>query len=854
MKTRRKGVAFFVFACLLFAALLTESVFAGENIGKVVGMVFDAQTKEVIEGAKITVEKKGEFKEEKKPVVTTKSGEYLAQADLGASSSEFSIKALLLSSSVSFLLNPGSVTKRERSIDVDSMNVKIEKEGYKTFTGTVPIYESGITKNQVVISPVFLAKNELPYASFVQTKFMDGKKLAVSVTPDKISLQEKKTKLHTVVKIPRLPFAIKPPLKIIATMDNFRQKARWYDGTGFLTKPIKEIGLKKDQDEVAFDFNVDKRFLQEGSAAVYAILSDGENSVLEGETAVVFVSSTDMPESVSFYRDAILSFEDREKAISLLKSAVQSASAYLPATKELAAFSLEESPLDAAGILETALPQFQEDVSLKLLYAYVLLAEKQTQKAREVLDAIKSAKLTPGKKAQKEKLLRDASLVENNMEVYVGHLDLSREDEMGIAKKKGFKSKRLFFKNKGYRETQEDKLLDAVQKKPQSESAWVALGDYYSDKADDSEEAVSESMQKFHQIHLDKAQWAYEKSLELKQENAETLFKLGKIYFQRDDLTKAMEIFEKALEIKKAGGEIKEWLGLTFYTLGEGEKAKDVLEEAGKQPKVFYTPYLLGVMAYKAGDKEAANKHWARALSMGREKAGGIRFGRKKNLANYAVNLDPACFGGCVIFNQGQWGFYKGFVYDEAQNVVNVVESESVLKNHPDNFLALYHLGDGLTQMGLVDEAIAALNQCVTINSEAQDCLLALGKAYAVKGDAAQAKDALSKLVTLNPYHPEAPVLLASLYEKDKQFNEAKTALENYLTYYTDDEGAKLALGNVNAEIEQEKLKASETVEPVKPKGEKKKEVKKKPVTTKKKETGKKKGTTKNKTKAKIKK
>ena len=52
---------FLVCAAVYF--ILSANAFAGENIGKVVGMVFDAQTKEVIEGAKVTVEKKGEFKD-----------------------------------------------------------------------------------------------------------------------------------------------------------------------------------------------------------------------------------------------------------------------------------------------------------------------------------------------------------------------------------------------------------------------------------------------------------------------------------------------------------------------------------------------------------------------------------------------------------------------------------------------------------------------------------------------------------------------------------------------------------------------------------------------------------------------
>ncbi len=798
MKARHFLMGFALF--FMFSA----PVFAGENIGKVVGMVFDAQTKEVIEGAKIIVEDKGEFKEEKKSIVTTKNGDFLAQADLGASSSEFSMGALMMSSGISLLLNPGSVMKKTRSMDVDHINMKIEKDGYKTFWGSVPIFKVNAKQNQVILFPVFLAKNESPAASFVQTKFMEGKTLSVSVSPETVSLQDKKPKLHVTVQLPELPFPIMPPLKMQFDVSNDNQLAKFKDGTEDLWNILdKKITLKKNQKDVSYDFNLPQRYqTNEGAVIVRAMLIDEENTLVEGKTAVMVVRSQYVKESASLYGKAVLSFGDKEKVLTLLKEAVSAANVYFPAYKELAVYS---TPQEAAIVLEPLLSQYPEDASLKILYARAQADLNNAQKAREILDATKNMKLSPGQKKSIAYLYGESFFLENNYDEAL-----------------------TYFKKADYAD--ERKLQIAAQKNPEKEKSWLDLGNFYAKSAEFWEDRSAES---YHDA-LKKAKEAYEKALVIKKDNAATLFSLGKIDFQRDDFPAAITMFEQAGEIKKSDKEIKEWLGLTAFRMGDEAKAKDALEAAKDKPKLFFTPYVLGLITYKNGDKEAAYKVWARALSLGREKVAGIKF--KQVGAELGLGL----------YAKSAWHFFKGFAYDEAQNVVNVVESEAVLKNHPDNFLALYHLGDALVQMGLVDEGIASLNQCVVVNTEAQDCLLALGKAYAVKGDTAHAKDALNKLMAINSYHPEAPVLLASLYEKDKQFSEAKTVLENHLTYYAGDEDATLALGNVNAEIEQEKLKAAETVEPVAPKGEKKK-----PATMKKKESGKKKGTTKNKGKAK---
>jgi hypothetical protein len=126
--------------------------------GKVIGWVMDANTRQPVPGARISVEIEGAFPETGKSTdVTDARGQFEARAPLGKISSKFDWGRLLTMHPISLLLSPKSVTKQTRMLDVTQVNARVEAGGYKPFVGRVRATLLDPDRFSVTLDDVWLA-------------------------------------------------------------------------------------------------------------------------------------------------------------------------------------------------------------------------------------------------------------------------------------------------------------------------------------------------------------------------------------------------------------------------------------------------------------------------------------------------------------------------------------------------------------------------------------------------------------------------------------------------------------------------------------------------------------------------
>ena len=96
-----------------------------------------------------------------------------------------------------------------------------------------------------------------------------------------------------------------------------------------------------------------------------------------------------------------------------------------------------------------------------------------------------------------------------------------------------------------------------------------------------------------------------------------------------------------------------------------------------------------------------------------------------------------------------------------------------VLRLHPDNALAHYHLGFAYRMVGRLSEEIGQYRTAANLGLESWDLFLNLGLAYAEQRQLSSAAAALEHAVFLAPERSEAHFNLALIYEREGRLGDA---------------------------------------------------------------------------------
>jgi Flp pilus assembly protein TadD len=96
-----------------------------------------------------------------------------------------------------------------------------------------------------------------------------------------------------------------------------------------------------------------------------------------------------------------------------------------------------------------------------------------------------------------------------------------------------------------------------------------------------------------------------------------------------------------------------------------------------------------------------------------------------------------------------------------------------LLRLHPNDALAYYHLGFAYGMVGRSAEEIDEYQKAVTLGLHNWDLFLNLGLAYAAQGELADAAEALEHAALRAPERPETHFNLALVYEAEHRLSEA---------------------------------------------------------------------------------
>jgi Flp pilus assembly protein TadD len=96
-----------------------------------------------------------------------------------------------------------------------------------------------------------------------------------------------------------------------------------------------------------------------------------------------------------------------------------------------------------------------------------------------------------------------------------------------------------------------------------------------------------------------------------------------------------------------------------------------------------------------------------------------------------------------------------------------------LLRSHPNDALAHYHLGFAYGMMGRGAEEIDEYRKAVTLGLHSWDLFLNLGLAYTARGELSDAAEALEQAILLDPERPETHFNLALVYEAEHRLSQA---------------------------------------------------------------------------------
>lgn len=160
------------------------------GIGSAYGFILDASTHQYLTGASVTLAVPADMEAIKNSHATTnQNGYFEIKAPLGESHTHSATERLADLSIASIL--GGGAKQVDRILTASCLNFTISKAGYKTFYGTVPVYDPDANKFRVNMSPVFLMPETQSYVSHTNPHYLLGKIDSVKlssqfVAPDEV--------------------------------------------------------------------------------------------------------------------------------------------------------------------------------------------------------------------------------------------------------------------------------------------------------------------------------------------------------------------------------------------------------------------------------------------------------------------------------------------------------------------------------------------------------------------------------------------------------------------------------------------------------------------------------------------
>ena len=203
-----------------------------------------------------------------------------------------------------------------------------------------------------------------------------------------------------------------------------------------------------------------------------------------------------------------------------------------------------------------------------------------------------------------------------------------------------------------------------------------------------------------------KARDTYEKLLALSPDSALGLNNLAYLYAEHlNQLDKAYQLAQKARELQPENGLVADTLGWILYKRGNYQQALALLQESvSKMPENPEVQFHLGMASYMMGQPDAARSSFEKAAHATTDFPG-------KDEAKRRLALVEGASGHAAELPAG--------------------ELEKLLRQQPNDLIALNRLAEGYEKQGEAGKAAAAYEQALKLNPKLPNAALKLAQLYA---------------------------------------------------------------------------------------------------------------------------
>ncbi|MFP4364269.1 MAG: tetratricopeptide repeat protein [Spirochaetia bacterium] len=232
-----------------------------------------------------------------------------------------------------------------------------------------------------------------------------------------------------------------------------------------------------------------------------------------------------------------------------------------------------------------------------------------------------------------------------------------------------------------------------------------------------------------------KAVAAYKKTIELQPDFVLAYNNLGTVYEAQEDYEKAVHYYLKGLDIDTNHPTLRYNLGVAYQKTGKNEKAIAEFERALKiQPSLVNAKNNLAIVLQKQGK-------YGRAIRLFKEilRRDANHFEVKNNLGRIYLDQERL---------------------DEAEKMFR-----NALEDNPGYSLAAINLEKTLRKKGNETDALEALNQVLSEDSQNRNVLLRRGKLLISLGRYREAEKDYNKLLKMYPDSPDILQTVSTLYE-----------------------------------------------------------------------------------------
>jgi tetratricopeptide (TPR) repeat protein len=710
--------------------------------GKVTGWVVDAATRRPVAGALVSLEVDGAFPSSGKAVARTDaSGRYEAHAPLGKIYSKLDWGRVLTMHPLSLIFSPTAMMKETRIIDVDRFNVRVQRDGYRPFLGSVQAADVNPDGYSVRLEDVWLAAATTQLTSFSPDILQHETIESLAVTPAVCAPGERVT-LTLTARLPvdrnlryRAYLTSNNP-RLIAADQVFKRQApsREHPNRVIFTRTVKVAS------------QLGEPYAQLG----FYLIRNGRTTLVEPETTVL-VQAVRAPEE---RKAAALVDEgyrlakrgELDAGLGRYSAAREAAPRYFLAHLLYGDLCLKLGrPGDAAAAFRQLVALSPEDWDVaRPRYVLALLATGDVAAAAgQMKDANEKTRRVPpqiylcqARIAALEGRFDDADRSLTRAAQYV-KIPLSVQLEINLRR-----------------------MQAAVAAAPEDPDVRLAAARVLQD-AGRNDEAIGEIQRAIRLAPGDA--WAY--------------LDLGTALAAAGRGTEARLPLERCLQLDPKNVEANLLMADLLRNHGDYAEALGRYREVARADRVnLRARHGCALMLLQQGDLAGARGEFHAAIEQGREKG--------------KIDDPGLALPGQSIYFGPKRRLVSGFSAPESAADRVIWTALDTLDRQPRNGLAWMNIGAALVQLGVPAMALDALAKAATLEPSLAEVPFYRGLALRGLGQLAAARETLEGVVRANPLHPEARLALARILVDQGQVDQAQAQILAHCRNYPEQRGA----------------------------------------------------------------